>query len=241
MKSKLLVLLAGLLLLGSAAPARQAQAAVSVGVSIFSGGPHRGLSLSFSSRPEFVVIPGSRVYYGRDIDRDVYCYGDDWYYVDDGAWYRGSSYRGPFIQVSFTSVPYEVRGIPVRYRRHWSDRYSGRTTYQRYGYGGAYGNRSGYGSGSYGNNRGYSGRNSTWNQNNNQQRDWNQNNQQRDWNQNQHQQRDWTQNNQPDRGSWSDRNDRQNQGDNGHQNNGNGHGRKRGHNRDDNRGNGRNQ
>ena len=199
MKSRLLVLLAGLLLLGFAAPARQAQAAVSVGVSVVTGGPHRGLSLSFSSRPEFVVIPGSRVYYGRDIDRDVYCYGDEWYYVDDGAWYEGPSYRGPFVQVTFSSVPYEIRGIPVRYRRHWSDPWSSnRTTYRDYG------------SGSYGNNRGgYSDR--TWNQNNNQQREWNQNDPR-------------------DRGSW-------NRNDNGRQNNnGNGHGRKRGQNREDHRG-----
>ena len=185
MKSKVLVLLAGLLFLGFAAPARQAQAAVSVGVSVVSG---RGLSLSFSSHPDFGLIPGSRVYYGRDIDRDVYCYGDDWYYVDQDAWYEGPSYRGPFVQVSFSSVPYEIRSVPGRYRRRWSDsNYGG--GYSGYGYGGGY-NSYGYGGGYPSNRGGYSDRNSTWNN----QRDrgtWSQNNQ----------------NNQRDRGSWSQNRD----------------------------------
>lgn len=100
MKPKLLAILAGLLVLTFAAPVHQAQAAVSVGVSVATGGPHRGLSLSFSSRPSFVRIPSSQVYYSSNADCDVYRSGNDWYYTDDQSWYRGQSYGGPFVEVS---------------------------------------------------------------------------------------------------------------------------------------------
>jgi hypothetical protein len=119
MKRALLLSVAALAFLAFAVPARQAQGAVSVGVSIHTGGRHGGLSLNFQSRPDVMLIPSSRVYYVRNYDRDLYCYGDDWYYVDDGDWYTSRSYRGPFVQIVFASVPYEVRSIPVSYRRHW--------------------------------------------------------------------------------------------------------------------------
>jgi len=133
MKRALLLTLAALTFLAFALPARQAQAAVSLGFSISTGGRHNGFSLSFQSRPTMVVIPSSRVYYDPDLDQDLYCYGGDWYYVDDGgAWYTSRSYRGPFIQVSFGSVPYEVRNVPGGYRRHWGGGYS--TSSYGYGY-----------------------------------------------------------------------------------------------------------
>jgi len=122
MKRALILATALAALLGFAAPARQAQAAVSVGLSIGSG-RHGGFSLSFSSRPNVVLIPSSRVYYAPSLNEDLYCYGDDWYYCDEGEWYMGSSYNGPFVQIAFTSVPYEIRTVPVSYRRHWGGSY----------------------------------------------------------------------------------------------------------------------
>ena len=117
MKRAFLLAVAALSFLAFAAPAQKAEAAVSVGLSV--GGRHSGFSLSFQSRPEVVLIPSSRVYYTQDFDQDLYCYGDDWYYVDDGAWFYSRSYRGPFVEIAFTSVPFEVRNVPVGYRRHW--------------------------------------------------------------------------------------------------------------------------
>jgi hypothetical protein len=119
MKRALLLTAALTVLLGLGTPARQAQAAVSVGLS-FGSGRHGGFSLNFSSRPNVVLVPSSRVYYVSDLDQDLYCYGNEWYYVDDGAWYMAPSYNGPFVQIAFTSVPYEIRSVPVRYRRHWN-------------------------------------------------------------------------------------------------------------------------
>jgi hypothetical protein len=119
MKRTLLLAAALGALLGFAQPARPAQAAVSVGFSIGSGGRHNGFSLSFRSRPDVVLIPSSRVYYAQDANEDVYFYDDAWYCVEDGVWYTADSYQGPFVAVGFSSVPHEIRNVPGSYRRHW--------------------------------------------------------------------------------------------------------------------------
>jgi hypothetical protein len=77
-----------------------------------------------------VFIPSSRVSYARNYDQDLYCYGDNWYYVDDGGWYTSRFYDGPYVQIAFASVPYYVRSVPVSYRRHWG----GTTQSYSYGY-----------------------------------------------------------------------------------------------------------
>ncbi len=118
MKRAILLATALAAFLGFASPARQAEASVSVGVSIGTG-RHGGFSLSFASRPNVVLIPSSRVYYAPNLDEDLYSYDDEWYYCQDGDWYSADSYDGPFYQVAFTSVPYEIQNIPVSYRRHW--------------------------------------------------------------------------------------------------------------------------
>jgi len=119
MKRTLLLAAALGALLGFAQPARQAQAAVSVGFSIGSGGRHNGFSLGFQSQPNVVLIPSSRVYYAQDADVDLYSYDDAWYCVEDGVWYTSDSYDGPFVAIGFSSVPYEIRNVPGSYRRHW--------------------------------------------------------------------------------------------------------------------------
>jgi hypothetical protein len=109
--------------------------AASVGVSIHIGDPYRGGSFRFRSEPDVVLIPSSRVYYVddydyyddsgySDFDGDLYRYGGWWYLVDDGYWYRARSYRGPFIAISFHSVPRYVYSVPTRYRRNWGGSYA---------------------------------------------------------------------------------------------------------------------
>lgn len=130
MKRAILLATALVAFLGFALPARQAEASVSVGVSIGTG-RHGGFSLSFASQPNVVLIPSSRVYYAPNLDEDLYSYDDEWYYCQDGDWYSADSYDGPFYQVAFTSVPYEIQNIPVRYRRHWGgyQSYQGNQSY----------------------------------------------------------------------------------------------------------------
>lgn len=101
------------------AAAQPAKAGTSVGVHIQIGDPYRGGSLVFHKEPDLVVVPRTRVYHVRDLDYDLYRYGSYWYFIDDGYWYRARSYRGPFIHITTRSVPRSIRGVPVKYRRHW--------------------------------------------------------------------------------------------------------------------------
>lgn len=105
------------------------QAATSVGFSVRIGDPYRGAAIRFRSEPDYVVVPGTQVYYIDDYyDRDFYRYGAWYYMVDDGYWYRARSYRGPFIRIDYRSVPRQFTYVPTRYRRHWGST----NTYFRY-------------------------------------------------------------------------------------------------------------
>lgn len=113
--------------------------AASVGFSIRIGDRYRGAGLHFRSEPDYVVIPGTDVYYVDDLyDRDLYRYGGWWYLVDDGYWYRARSYDGPFFRIDYRSVPRYFSYVPTRYRRHWGQS----SAYFRYrGGNGYYGDR----------------------------------------------------------------------------------------------------
>lgn len=119
MKRFLLLGAVAALVMAAALPAAS-EAAVSVGVSIHVGDPYRGMSLQFRSEPDLVRVPDSQVYYVPNYDHDLYRYGRDWYFVEDGTWYRSSSYRGPFFRVDYGSVPQAVCQVPTRYRRSWN-------------------------------------------------------------------------------------------------------------------------
>lgn len=110
--------LAASVVLAVTVSAATAQAA-DVGFSIRIGDRYRGNSLYFRSEPQTYMIPETRVYYVRNRDLDMYRYGSYWYYIEDGYWYRATSWRGPFYRVRMYSVPRPIMTIPVRYRRHW--------------------------------------------------------------------------------------------------------------------------
>jgi len=75
---------------------------------------------TFVVEPQMSVIPNSRVYYIRDrSDYDMYRYGSTWYIADQGNWYRSDSWRGPFVAVSFNSVPHDITVVPADYRHSW--------------------------------------------------------------------------------------------------------------------------
>jgi hypothetical protein len=78
-------------------------------------------SRTFSRRPSMASIPGTRVTFARRApDYDLYRYRGTWYLVDDGTWFRSSTWRGPFLTIDESSVPAEVLTIPSGYRREWS-------------------------------------------------------------------------------------------------------------------------
>lgn len=83
------------------------------------GERYRG-SLMFDYEPRMSIIPGTSVYFNREeSDADLYRYGNSWYLVDDGIWYRATSWRGPFIRISSGSVPSAVFRVPAGYRKTW--------------------------------------------------------------------------------------------------------------------------
>jgi hypothetical protein len=107
-------------------PASRASARTSVSIDLHIGDAYRGPRLMFQHEPDVVIVPGTRVYYVRDYDYDLYRYGSFWYYNYDGGWYRARRYNGPFTYVGYRSVPSAVTYVPTRYRRHWRDAAPGR-------------------------------------------------------------------------------------------------------------------
>jgi hypothetical protein len=92
-----------------------------IGFSLRIGDRYRGPDLGFYDEPTMIRVPGSYVYYTQDSDNDVYRYGNYWYMNYNGDWYRAGSFRGPWVFVSFRSVPRDVYSVPTQYRRRWSD------------------------------------------------------------------------------------------------------------------------
>lgn len=102
-------------------PAAKASAGADVSINLRIGDPYRGPRLVFQDEPDVVLVPGTRVYYIRDYDYDIYRYGSYWYYNYGGSWYRARRYSGPFTYVGYRSVPRAVTYVPARYRKHWRD------------------------------------------------------------------------------------------------------------------------
>lgn len=86
------------------------------------GRRYRGTYLSFRTQPRMTLVRGTRVFYVRDnrFDRDLYRYGSNWYYVENGVWYVADSWRGPFFTMRWRDVPVTVRRVPSEYRRTWT-------------------------------------------------------------------------------------------------------------------------
>lgn len=86
------------------------------------GDSYEGTALDFNTAPRMVLIPDSRVYYVREnnFDNDLYRFGGQWYFVDNGNWYRANSWRGPFVNIRSRDVPMDVYRVPTEYRTSWS-------------------------------------------------------------------------------------------------------------------------
>ena len=111
-----LFVVASLCLLGSFVVAGVPNASADVQIS---ANVHTGhSSIYFETQPDIVVVPGTRVYYYEAPSYDVFRYSNAWYVDRGGVWYRSSSYRGPFIQVSYQRVPHQVIVMPAEYHRH---------------------------------------------------------------------------------------------------------------------------
>lgn len=112
-------LLTPLLAAGYSVPAKAAD----VGFSLRIGDRYRGDRLVFRERPRMMVVPGTRVYYIDDPDRDVYRYGGFYYAFDGGRWFRANHYRGPWVYVRGRQVPRAIYMVPADYRHNWHGDY----------------------------------------------------------------------------------------------------------------------
>jgi hypothetical protein len=122
------------LLFALVVPVSGAFARTSVSIGLQFGDRYRGPDVYFRDEPRVVIVPGTRVYYVRDSDYDIYRYGRYWYYNYSGGWYRSRSYDGPWIYVGYRSVPRDISYVPVRYRRHWRDFRDDNSRYGSYRY-----------------------------------------------------------------------------------------------------------
>lgn len=106
------MILAGLVvvaLLGSASVG-QAQVSVSIGINL-------------PAPPSFVIIPGTPVAYAPAVPANYFFYGNQYYVFNNGGWYMGPRYDGPWVAVAPAYVPLPLLSVPVRYYKapppHW--------------------------------------------------------------------------------------------------------------------------
>ena len=72
----------------------------------------------FYEEPDLCEVPGYDVYVVEDCpyDYDVFRYGRSWYVCDDGYWYRGYGYGGPYRAIDVRYIPRTVLYASVSYR-----------------------------------------------------------------------------------------------------------------------------
>jgi hypothetical protein len=87
---------------------------------------------TFGTKPDMTSIPGTGVRYARRApDFDLYRYRGTYYLMDDGVWYRSSTWRGPFLSIRVGSVPDPVLNVPRGYRRYWESSAADERPYRR--------------------------------------------------------------------------------------------------------------
>ncbi len=84
-----------------------------------SGGPRATLHVSFSNKPRWTPIRGTRVTEIRQADRpdyDMFGYAGSYYIYRDSRWYTSHRRTGSFTEINARSVPGAFADIP---RNHW--------------------------------------------------------------------------------------------------------------------------
>jgi len=65
-----------------------------------------------TERPRLVFAAGYGIYFAPDLEVDLYFDHGVWLYFYEGAWYKSSSYRGPWKLVKFKDIPSGLRKMP---------------------------------------------------------------------------------------------------------------------------------
>jgi hypothetical protein len=114
-RSVLTALLAGTLAVG--AMATVANAAVDTRLRVSFGTSQ----FDFQKTPNWVAVPGTRVYMVRDDMRptmDFFRFGNRYYVYDHGTWYRSTRWNGRYVMVHERNLPAQFHKVP---RTHWRD------------------------------------------------------------------------------------------------------------------------
>ncbi len=132
MKKKLW-LLAGItgVLLGN--PVTDSKAEVSIHIGLGGRAPERAPFL-LDTRPSFVILPDMGFSVAVGSPYDIIFFGNHYYAFHNGIWYGSGDYRGPWVAVHESRLPYGIRrhrweeirrSRDVEYRRN-DRRYDGR-------------------------------------------------------------------------------------------------------------------
>lgn len=66
--------------------------------------------------PEMILVPDSQIYYAPSVEAELFFYRGNWYTRSGHRWYRGRSYKGPWVVASRRTVPGAFGRLPGNYR-----------------------------------------------------------------------------------------------------------------------------
>ena len=75
------------------------------------------IGIQLPAPPPFVVIPGMPVYHAPSTPANVFFYGHQYWAFQNGGWYVGSSWNGPWAGIPPMRVPAPILQVPVHYYR----------------------------------------------------------------------------------------------------------------------------
>jgi hypothetical protein len=74
-----------------------------------------------NAAPRFIFSPFLGMYVSVGIPYDIVYIGNDYYLYQDGFWYRGPYYNGPWLRVESRRLPLELRRHRYEQIRHYRD------------------------------------------------------------------------------------------------------------------------
>ncbi|NTV70265.1 MAG: hypothetical protein HGA71_08980 [Azonexaceae bacterium] len=76
------------------------------------------ISISLSTYPNLVRVPGYPVYYASGLNSNYFFYDGLYWVFETDRWYSSSWYNGPWMMVDPEYIPVYLLRVPVRYYRH---------------------------------------------------------------------------------------------------------------------------
>ncbi len=84
---------------------------------------HVDIGIRLPGPPSFVVIPGAPVYYAPQAPANVFFYAQQYWVFNNGGWFVGPTWNGPWGVVEPVRVPPPILRVPVQYYAapppHW--------------------------------------------------------------------------------------------------------------------------